>query len=187
MLKHLNIVTLLDVFQVNKKICLVFEYVESTLLKELDRLNAGIQLVSAKRLIFQLLQALKYFHSKNIIHRDIKPENLLISSTGVLKLCDFGFARKYKSGQKLTEYVSTRWYRAPELLIGGKNYNNSVDVWAVGCVFYEMLTGSPLFAGTNDIDTLCKIIKSRGDLTDDQSQVLSNNQDYYGIKVCLNQ
>lgn len=184
-LKHPNIVSLIEVFQAHKKIHLVFEFVESTVLQEIEKSTLGIDLIVAKRLIFQLLQALNYCHLQGVVHRDVKPENLLISSTGVLKLCDFGFARTYKSGQKLTEYVSTRWYRAPELLVGGKNYNMPVDVWAIGCVFYEMQTGIPLFAGSNDIDTLCEIIKTRGNLTEDLLQMVSSNPDYYGTKVCI--
>jgi len=92
---------------------------------------------------------------------------LLISSQGLLKLCDFGFARLIpKNAAKMTDYVSTRWYRAPELLVGDTNYNKSVDIWAIGCILYELLTGVPLFPGESDLDTLSKIVKwSRKDLT----------------------
>jgi len=183
MLKHPNIVSLIEVFQAHKKIHLVFEFVESTVLQEIEKADSGLDFIVAKRLILQLLLALNYCHLEGIVHRDVKPENLLISSTGVLKLCDFGFARICNSGQNLTEYVSTRWYRAPELLVGGKNYQLPVDVWAVGCVFYEMITGTPLFAGSNDVDTLCEIIKTRGNLTDDLLQMASSNPEFYGIKV----
>ena len=85
-------------------------------------------------------------HSHNIVHRDFKPENMLLSRNGVLKICDFGFARQLthaniKDGITLTDYVSTRWYRAPELLVGAPTYTHAIDVWAIGCIFVELLTG----------------------------------------------
>lgn len=100
-----------------------------------------------------------------IIHRDVKPENVLVSSAGVVKLCDFGFARLVGgTGESYTEYVATRWYRAPELLVGEQFYGAPVDIWAVGCLFSEMLTGEPLFPGESDIDQLFIIIKLLGKL-----------------------
>jgi cyclin-dependent kinase-like len=90
------------------------------------------------------------------MHRDVKPENLLISKFKIVKLCDFGFARGIKSNQNFTytDYVSTRWYRAPELLCGDAAYNQSVDIWAVGCIFAELINGQPLFPGESDLHTL---------------------------------
>lgn len=97
------------------------------------------------------------------MHRDLKPENILITSDNVIKLCDFGFAR-YDSqlGRSCTNYISTRWYRAPELLIGNPHYGAAIDVWAVGCIFAEMLSGDPLFPGSSDIDQLYKILTTLG-------------------------
>jgi cyclin-dependent kinase-like len=90
------------------------------------------------------------------MHRDIKPENMLLSKNGVLKICDFGFARTLMKSEnnKFTDYVSTRWYRAPELLVGDTAYNKAVDIWAVGCIFVELVTGMPLFTGESDYGTL---------------------------------
>ena len=92
-------------------------------------------------------------HSKNVIHRDIKPENLLISKNGVLKICDFGFARKlsFESKEHLTDYVATRWYRAPELLLGQKDYDKSVDLWSIACIMGELADTEPLFPGDSEI------------------------------------
>lgn len=97
------------------------------------------------------------------MHRDIKPENMLLSKNGVLKICDFGFARtliKKSENSKFTDYVSTRWYRAPELLVGYSNYDKAVDVWAIGCIFVELITGRPLFAGDCDYSTLRMIMQT---------------------------
>ncbi|MBW01599.1 Cyclin-dependent kinase-like 4, partial [Eschrichtius robustus] len=88
------------------------------------------------------------------IHRDVKPENILITKQGIIKICDFGFARILIPGDAYTDYVATRWYRAPELLVGDTHYGSSVDVWATGCVFAELLTGQPLWPGKSDVDQL---------------------------------
>ena len=98
-------------------------------------------------------------HAHHIVHRDFKPENMLLSKNGVLKICDFGFARQLhesdlRDGMTLTDYVSTRWYRAPELLVGSSTYDHKVDVWAIGCIFAELVTGRALFAGESDLDML---------------------------------
>lgn len=96
------------------------------------------------------------------MHRDIKPENLLLSHGGVVKLCDFGFARGIKPDPKFqyTDYVSTRWYRAPELLCGDPAYSESVDVWALGCIFAEISNSMPLFPGSSDLHTLQLILET---------------------------
>lgn len=97
-------------------------------------------------LLYQLLRGLKYIHSVNILHRDLKPSNLLINcSDCLLKICDFGLARTSSDDDFLTEYVVTRPYRAPELLLGSRMYTAAVDMWSVGCIFMEMITGQPLF------------------------------------------
>ena len=112
--------------------------------------------------MWQILKAMAFIHSHNIIHRDVKPENMLLSKNGVLKICDFGFARSTFKGEnkEFTDYVSTRWYRAPELLVGDRNYGKSVDVWAIGCIFIELLTGRPLFTGDTDYETLKQVLQT---------------------------
>jgi len=125
---------------------------------------SGIEPLEAKKIIWQMLKACDFMHSHNIVHRDFKPENMLLSRNGVLKICDFGFARQLLQtdvvqGTPLTEYVSTRWYRAPELLVGLPNYTNAVDVWAIGCIFVELVTGQALFTGDTDFEMLKLIMQ----------------------------
>ncbi|XP_063915666.1 cyclin-dependent kinase-like 4, partial [Zophobas morio] len=162
-LKHENLVTMIEVFRHRKRFFLVFEYLEGTVLDELEKMPGGLGDERCRERIFQVTRAINYCHSNNIIHRDVKPENVLVSSLGVVKLCDFGFARLVCiSGEPCTEYVATRWYRAPELLVGEVNYGAAVDIWAIGCLFAEMMTGDPLFPGESDIDQLYLIVKMLG-------------------------
>ena len=109
-----------------------------------------------------MLQATRFLHENNILHRDIKPENLLLSKNGIVKLCDFGFARHMRAEKNFnyTDYVSTRWYRAPELLVGDAAYNQSVDIWAIGCIVAEISNGMPLYPGDSDLHTLQLIIET---------------------------
>ncbi len=99
---------------------------------------------------FQLFRVLEFLHSKNIVHRDIKPQNILIDpSCHVLKLCDFGSAKRLDTDQANVCYISARYYRAPELIFGNTNYTTKIDMWSAGCVLAEMLTGQPLFKGSS--------------------------------------
>src|ERR1044072_8255853 len=113
--------------------------------------------------IYQILCGLKYIHSANVLHRDLKPGNLLVNANCELKICDFGLARtKGVDNQLMTEYVVTRWYRAPELLLGSDNYGASIDVWSVGCIFAEILGRKPIFPGTDPLNQLKLIISVLG-------------------------
>lgn len=120
--------------------------------------------------IYQILRGLKYLHSAGILHRDLKPSNVLLNENCELKICDFGLARPLPDTTKqevddehpppnMTEYVVTRWYRAPELLLQEKHYTKAVDVWSVGCIFAEMYGRKPLFPGHDYIDQLIRITK----------------------------
>jgi cyclin-dependent kinase-like len=113
---------LIEHFRRKKRFFLVFEYLEYTILEELEK-NGSLDFSTSRKYIYQVLRALNFIHSNNVIHRDIKPENVLVSRLGVIKLCDFGFARPYGDmNDTLTDYVATRWYRSPELLVGDPHY-----------------------------------------------------------------
>ena len=178
---HENIVEFKEVFIYKKSVYLVFEYVEKNLLELLQETPNGISPSKIKYLIYQLIKAIKYLHSKNIIHRDIKPENLLINEDLKLKLCDFGFARDIKLNSEMnnisqmTDYVATRWYRAPELLLTGGIYGPEVDYWAIGCIMGELIDGNPIFPGDDEYDQLNYIIKIIGNLPEKFVQLFYEN------------
>ena len=183
-LRHDNIINLLEVFRRKGKLYLVFEYVEKTILELLEKHPYGLDDVDVRRYTYQLLRGVEYCHAHGIVHRDIKPENILISKHGALKLCDFGFARLLSGpGAQYTDYVATRWYRSPELLVGDTEYGKGVDVWAIGCILAEITNGIPLFPGESDIDQLFHIIKCFGRITNRQALVFKKNPLYHGIEL----
>jgi len=116
-----------------------------------------------KYFLYQILRGLKYVHSANVLHRDLKPSNLLVNSDCGLALCDFGLARGFDAGvNSLTEYVVTRWYRPPELLLECHSYGKPVDIWSVGCIFAELLVHDPFFKGENPQHQLEVIVSKIG-------------------------
>nr|XP_005485709.1 cyclin-dependent kinase-like 2 [Zonotrichia albicollis] len=183
-LRHENLVNLLDVCKRKKRWYLVFEFVDHTILNDLEDSPNGLDFERVRKYLFQIMRAIAFCHSHNIIHRDIKPENILVSQSGVVKLCDFGFARPLAaSGEAYTDYVATRWYRAPELLVGDSKYGRPVDVWAVGALITEMLTGEALFPGDSDIDQLYHITKCLGNLIPRQQELFYKNPLFAGLKL----
>ena len=109
---------------------------------------------SLQYFLYQLLRGLKYVHSANILHRDLKPSNLFLNANCDLKIADFGLARTTSETDLMTEYVVTRWYRAPELLLNCSQYTAAIDVWSVGCILGEIVTRQPLFPGRDYIQQL---------------------------------
>uniref|UniRef100_A0A8C1AWX5 mitogen-activated protein kinase n=2 Tax=Cyprinus carpio TaxID=7962 RepID=A0A8C1AWX5_CYPCA len=155
-MKHENVIGLLDVFT------------PATSLEEFNDVYLVTHLMGAdlnnivkcqkltddhvQFLIYQILRGLKYIHSADIIHRDLKPSNLAVNEDCELKILDFGLARH--TDDEMTGYVATRWYRAPEIMLNWMHYNMTVDIWSVGCIMAELLTGRTLFPGTDHIDQL---------------------------------
>ncbi|OMJ72736.1 hypothetical protein SteCoe_28742 [Stentor coeruleus] len=182
MLKHENIVQLREAFRRKGKLYLVFEYVDKNLLEIIEENQNGIEPEKIKWYIYQLCKAINFCHMQNVIHRDIKPENLLISLTGSLRLCDFGFARLFSNKDPMTDYVATRWYRAPELLVGFP-YDLSVDMWAIGCMMAELIDGQPLFPGESDIDQIYCIQKCLGMLIPQHQEAFQRKKEFSGLKL----
>ena len=162
-LNHINIVKLYEVLHTPKKLTLVFEYVERDLKKVIDEAKEGLEMKLVKSFLYQLLTGVDYIHKKKVLHRDLKPQNLLISKDNIMKIGDFGLARGYGIPVKnYTNEVVTLWYRPPDVLLGNKNYGTTVDMWSIGCIFAEMVSGKPLFTGKSDVDQLKKIFKIMG-------------------------
>ncbi|GJQ78377.1 hypothetical protein Trydic_g22203 [Trypoxylus dichotomus] len=180
-LKHPNLVNLLEVFRRKRRLHLVFEFCERTVLNELERYPRGCPELLTMQIIWQTIQAVGYCHQHGCIHRDIKPENILLTGSGVVKLCDFGFARMLSPGENYTDYVATRWYRAPELLVGDTQYGTPVDVWAIGCVMAELIKGEALWPGKSDVDQLYLIRCTVGDLMPRHMQAFKSNEFFQGI------
>lgn len=147
-LKHNNIITLHDIIYTSKTLTLVFEYVERDLSRYMDQCDHQININNVKLFLYQLLRGLRYCHDRRILHRDLKPQNILISNAGELKLADFGLARaKSVPTKTFTDEVVTLWYRPPDVLLGNIEYGTCIDMWGVGCIFFEMAAGFTLFTG----------------------------------------
>jgi cyclin-dependent kinase len=162
-LQHPNVVRIHDVIHTNKKLILVFEYVDTDLKKFMNQFDKGMDAKVIKSLLYQLVRGVAHCHQMKVLHRDLKPQNLLVSQEGVLKLGDFGLARAFGIPVKnYTNEVVTLWYRAPDILLGSKNYSTSVDIWSIGCIMVEMYNQKPLFPGSSEQDQLKKIFKIMG-------------------------
>lgn len=153
---HPNIVGIKEVIHENHKLYIVMEQMTENLCACIERFRHPFAEEQLRSIVYQLLQGVAYIHKHNVFHRDIKPENLLLKGDSV-KIGDFGLAREMNSRPPFTEYIATRWYRAPEILLRSNHYNYAVDLWAVGCIMAEVMSRSPLFPGKNDVDQLYKI------------------------------
>lgn len=184
-LNHKNIVQLFDVVYVpaEKKLSLIFEYIEYDMKKFMKSLTGGLSEEQVKILIRQLLEGIIHCHNRRIIHRDLKPQNLLIDSkTLTLKIADFGLARAFSVPiRTLTHEIETLWYRAPEVLLGQKEYSLGVDMWAIGCIFAELHERRPLFIGDSEIDQIFKIFQFHGTPTEKTWPGVSSIPDFKPI------
>lgn len=154
---HANIVTLYEVLydEPKQRLALVFELMERNMYEHIKERKQPLEEKRVKKYLYQLIKGLEFIHRQGIFHRDIKPENILLKDEKI-KLIDFGSCKGMK-GQGHTEYVSTRWYRSPECLLTKGYYDYKMDVWGVGCVFFEILSLFPLFPGKNELDQIHKI------------------------------
>jgi len=143
---------------------LIFEYAPSDLTGLLAYRKQKLKLPEIKCLIKQLWNALDFLHLQNIMHRDLKPSNVLITGKGELKLCDFGLSRTFQGPGNYSTRVITLWYRPPELLLGTRHYDQSVDLWSAGCIFGELLAGYPLFPESTELGVFRKICERCGAL-----------------------
>nr|CCC92943.1 unnamed protein product [Trypanosoma congolense IL3000] len=156
---HPNIVSLIEVMfdKSTGRLALVFELLDMNLYELIRVRQKCLDEQCTVSLMYQLFKALDHAHRTGIFHRDVKPENILLNDDGTLKLSDFGSCRGLHVSQPLTEYVSTRWYRAPECLLTNGYYTHKMDIWAAGCVFFEIMTLTPLFPGTTELDQIHRI------------------------------
>lgn len=176
---HDNIVRLLGIIRAhnNRDLYLVFEYMETDLHAVIKA--KILQSIHKQFIFYQLLKALKYIHSADLIHRDLKPSNLLINSECIIKVADFGLARSVaqKDDGKdpiVSDYVATRWYRAPEILLGSQSYNKAVDMWSAGCILAELISGKVLFTGKSTANQIELIIELLGRPSNEEVESLGS-------------
>nr|XP_020470971.1 serine/threonine-protein kinase MAK isoform X2 [Monopterus albus] len=161
-LNHANVIKLKEVIRENDHLYFVFEYMKENLYELMkDRKKLFPESV-IRNISFQILQGLSFIHKNGFFHRDMKPENLLCMGPELVKIGDFGLAREIRSKPPYTDYVSTRWYRAPEVLLRSSTYSSPIDLWAVGCIMAELYTLRPLFPGNSEVDEIFKICQVLG-------------------------
>lgn len=184
--KHVNIVGLQHCFYSKLQtgddvyLNLVMNYVPGTIhrcLRDHTNKQRLIPMLYTKVYFYQMLRAAAHIHAKGICHRDIKPQNFLLHpDTHKVYMCDFGSAKVLVKGQQNIAYISSRYYRAPELIFEARHYSTSIDMWSLGCVLAEMMLGNPLFPGESGVDQLIEVIKVLG--TPTPAQMTNMNPDH---------
>lgn len=161
---HPSIVDVKEVVMGNlDNVFMVMEYMEHDLKALMETIRQPFSQSEVKCLMLQLLSGVNYLHDNWVLHRDLKTSNILLNNRGELKICDFGLSRQYGSPLKpYTQLVVTLWYRAPELLLGTKEYSTAIDMWSLGCIMAELLAKEPLFPGKTEVDQLDKIFRILG-------------------------
>ena len=178
-LKHANIVTLHDIVHTDKSLTLVFEYLDKDLKQYMDDCGNIMSMHNVKLFLYQILRGLAYCHRRKVLHRDLKPQNLLINERGELKLADFGLARaKSVPTKTYSNEVVTLWYRPPDVLLGSSEYSTQIDMWGVGCIFFEMASGRPLFPGSTVEDELHLIFRLLGTPSQETWPGVSSNDEF---------
>ncbi|XP_069739092.1 cyclin-dependent kinase 16-like isoform X4 [Phaenicophaeus curvirostris] len=182
-LKHANVVTLHDIVHTPQCLTLVFEYLDRDLKQYLDDCGSVISMHNVRLFLFQLLRGLAFCHRHKVLHRDLKPQNLLLSRRGDLKLADFGLARAKSIPTKTySNEVVTLWYRPPDILLGSTEYSTQIDMWGVGCIFSEMVTGRPLFPGSTVEEQLHFIFRLLGTPTEQTWPGIEANAEFRAHK-----
>ncbi|KAK1927818.1 Pkinase-domain-containing protein [Papiliotrema laurentii] len=187
-LKHVNIVRLHDVIHTESKLVLIFEFCEQDLKRYMDTHGdrGALDLNTVKNFTHQLLTGIAFCHDNRVLHRDLKPQNLLINRRGELKIGDFGLARAFGVPvNTFSNEVVTLWYRAPDVLLGSRTYSTSIDIWSVGCIFAEMITGYPLFRGRDNNDQLVQIMKIVGTPSENTLAQIKMNSPEIQLKTPL--
>ncbi|XP_030408248.1 serine/threonine-protein kinase MAK isoform X1 [Gopherus evgoodei] len=161
-LNHANVIKLKEVIRENDHLYFVFEYMKENLYQLMKDRNKLFPESVIRNIMYQILQGLAFIHKHGFFHRDMKPENLLCMGPKLVKIADFGLARELRSQPPYTDYVSTRWYRAPEVLLRSSVYSSPIDIWAVGSIMAELYTLRPLFPGTSEVDEIFKICQVLG-------------------------
>ncbi|XP_060100193.1 serine/threonine-protein kinase MAK isoform X2 [Heteronotia binoei] len=161
-LNHANVIKLKEVIRENDHLYFVFEYMKENLYQLMKDRNKLFPESVIRNIMYQILQGLAFIHKHGFFHRDMKPENLLCMGPELVKIADFGLARELRSQPPYTDYVSTRWYRAPEVLLRSSVYSSPIDIWAVGSIMAELYTLRPLFPGTSEVDEIFKICQVLG-------------------------
>mmetsp|Transcript_39548 Transcript_39548/g.86141 ORF Transcript_39548/g.86141 Transcript_39548/m.86141 type:complete len:349 (-) Transcript_39548:522-1568(-) len=175
---HPNVVHLHEVFAMGSSLALSCEYCSSDLSEVVKRSCWRLEAPVVKGIMLQLLRGVAAMHRARVLHRDLKPSNVLLSERGVVKVADFGLARVHDRSGDYTHTVATRWYRAPELLYGARRYGTGVDMWAVGCIFAELLGKGPLVPGEHDIDQLFRVIQLLGNPKEEDWPELTSLPDF---------
>jgi len=184
---HENIIAMVDVLKPEAKTGYNDIYIVCDLMEtDLHRVIYSRQELTDEHIqyfIYQLLRGLLYMHSANVIHRDLKPSNLLLNKNCDLKICDLGLARGFDQESEFkTEYVVTRWYRAPEVILNASEYTKAIDIWSVGCIFAELLGRTALFPGEDYLDQVQRIIAVLGTPTHDDVAYIGNESALKYIK-----
>ncbi|KAF8085836.1 hypothetical protein N665_0645s0014 [Sinapis alba] len=157
---------------------IAYELMESDL-QQIITSNQELGPLHYEFFLYQILRGLKYIHSANVFHRDLKPSNLLVNANCDLMICDFGHAHATSEHKAMTEYVVTRWYHAPELLLNSSVYTSAIDIWSVGCIFLELLTREPVFPGKDHAHQLRLILELLGSPSEEEFGSLSENAKMY--------